>query len=320
MTVHEFIRSHQGQWKDLEGFLGQARRLSLARVPLDEFRKGSALYRQTVADLAYARMRFVDHSVVKELERLVAQAHSFLYQAGRAQSRNWWDFWRRTWPARVREAARPILLATAIFWVGSVLGYILTAQHPVLEGFFISPPMREAINSGHLWTESVTRTAPAAGTHIATNNIQVSLVVWALGLTLGIGTVWLVFFNGIMLGSVAAACAHAGMLRPLAEFVVGHGSLELPAIWISAGAGLLLAEAILFPVRYYRRDELRIQGRRSVQIVLGMVPMLLVAAAIEAFVSPSNLPGTAKAFLGAALFAALVAYVVSAPPLPKESG
>ena len=313
MNVHGFIRSHQDSWKQLGDFLRRTQRLSLARVPLEEFRRGSLLYRQAVSDLAYARMRFAGHPVVTELERLAGQAHSLLYQAGRSRSRNWWSFWRRTWPARVRESARPIVAATAIFWVAAVLGFVLTAQNPILEGFFISPPMRQAINSGHLWTESVTQVAPGASSRIATNNIQVSLLTWSLGLTFGIGTVWLLLFNGLMLGAVAAACFRAGMLGPLAEFVVGHGSLELPAIWISGGAGLLFAEALWFPGRYRRSVELHFKGRLSVQVVVGIVPMLLVAALVEGFISPSNLPGVAKACLGLSLMLALVAYLVTAP-------
>jgi uncharacterized membrane protein SpoIIM required for sporulation len=319
MTVHEFIRSRQDQWAELGQFLERTRRLSLARVPLDEFRHGSRLYRQAVADLAYARMRFADHPVVGELERLAGLAHSLLYQAGRARSSSWWDFWRRTWPARLREAARPILLTVVLFWVGAAVAFALTAQNPILEGFFISPPMRSAINSGKLWTESVTRVAPSASSRIATNNIQVSLMAWGLGLTFGVGTVWLIFFNGLMIGAVAAACLRAGMLLPLAEFIVGHGSLELPAIWISGGAGLILADALLFPGRFRRGVELRLAARRSVQVMVGIVPLLLVAGVVEGFISPSNLPGAAKAALGFALFLALTAYVIAAPVPARET-
>ncbi len=294
-------------------------------MPLDVFREGSALYRQTVADLAYARMCFPDHPVASELEQLVGQAHSLLYQAGRARSRSWTEFWRETWPVRVREAARPILLAMGIFWASSILGFLLTARNPVLEGFFVSPPMRAAIESKRLWTESLTRTAPAASSAIAVNNINVSLLTWGLGLTLGIGTVWLLVFNGLMLGALSAACLRAGMLLPLLEFVVAHGSLELPAIWISAGAGLLMAQAMLFPGRYGRRVELRLKGRSSVQIIVGIVPLLLVASAIEAFISPSNIPGVAKALLGLSLAVALLGYLVASgypglSPLETTSG
>jgi uncharacterized membrane protein SpoIIM required for sporulation len=311
MVVHEFIRMRRDAWAELQVFLEKARRLSLARVPLDVFREGSALYRQAVADLAYARMCFPDHPVVRELEHLVGHAHSLLYQAGRTKSTSWTEFWRVTWPTRVREAARPILFATALFWAGAALGFALTALNPTLESFFVSPEMQTAIESKRLWTESLTGAAPAASSAIAVNNIKVSLLTWGLGLTFGIGTVWLLVFNGVMLGAIAAACMRAGMLLPLTEFVVGHGSLELPAIWISGGAGLLMAEALLFPGRYSRRVELRLQGRRSVQIIVGIIPILLVAGAIEGFVSPSNVPGFAKALLGLSLAIALLSYIVA---------
>jgi uncharacterized membrane protein SpoIIM required for sporulation len=314
MVVHEFIRTRQDAWAQLQTFLEQAHRLSLARLPLDVFRTGSALYRQAVADLAYARMCYAGHPVVAELEQLVGHAHSLLYQAERPRSRSWTEFWRHTWPARVREAAGPILFATGLFWACAVVGFFLTSANPVLENLFVSPPMRKAIAAKRLWTEPLTRTAPAASTQIAVNNINVSLMAWALGLTFGIGTLWLIVLNGIMLGAISAACLRAGMLLPLVEFVVGHGSLELPAIWISSGAGLLMAQAIVFPGRYSRRVELRQKGRCSVQIMVGIVPLLLVAGAIEAFVSPSAVPGPAKAFLGLALGLTLLVYIVAPRP------
>lgn len=310
MIVHEFIRSRQDSWARLQSFLDQARRLSLARVPLDAFREGSSLYREAVADLAYARMQFPDHPIARELGRLVGQAHSILYQSERARSSGWMDFWRGGWPTSVRAAAGPILLATAVFWVAAVVGFFLTAWNPSLERFFISPEMREAINSKHLWTESLTKAAPTAGSNIAVNNIGVSLMAWAMGLTFGIGTVWLMTFNGLMLGSISAACLRAGMLGPLMEFVMGHGSLELPAIWISAGAGLLMADALLFPGRFGKRAELRLKGRHSVRIMVGIIPLLLVAGAVEAFISPSSAPGYAKALLALGLGLSLLTYIM----------
>ncbi|AMV38231.1 stage II sporulation protein M [Planctomyces sp. SH-PL62] len=310
MIVHEFIRSRRDSWARLQAFLEQVRRLTLARVPLEAFREGSSLYREAVADLAYARMQFPDHPVAKELGRLVGLAHSILYQSGRPRSSNWMDFWRRDWPASVRAASGPILLATAVFWAAAVVGFVLTAQNPALERFFISESMRDAIAAKRLWTESLAKTAPNSGANIAVNNISVSLLAWALGVSFGVGTAWLVVFNGVMLGAIAAACLRAGMLGPLAEFVVGHGSLELPAIWISAGAGLLMADAMLFPGRYGRRDELRLRGRASVKIMVGVVPLLLVAGAIEAFISPSDAPGAYKALLGLGLGLSLLAYIM----------
>ena len=309
MLAHEFIRLHQDEWARLRVFLDKAGRVSPAKVPLAEFREGGSLYRRAVSDLAYVRMRYADHPIVKDLEQLVGRAHSILYQAVRSDSRSGRDFWLSTWPNRVLEAARPIVIATSIFWIGAILGFLLTSWNPVLEGLFVSPPMREAIANKRLWTESLTRTAPSAGSQIATHNISVSLLTWGLGLTFGIGTVWLLLLNGLMLGAISAACLRAGMLVPLLEFIVGHGSLELPAIWISGGAGLILAQAMLFPGRYRRGVELRLKGRTSIQIVVGIIPLLLVAGAVEAFVSPSGIPGVVKAALGLCLGLSLVGFV-----------
>jgi uncharacterized membrane protein SpoIIM required for sporulation len=171
--------------------------------------------------------------------------------------------------------------------------------------------LSEAIEAKRLWTESLTKTAPAASSGIAVNNMNVSLMTWGLGLTFGIGTVWLLVLNGVMLRAISAACLRAGMLLPLSEFIMAHGSLELPAIWISSGAGLLMAQAMLFAGRYNRRVELRLKGRSSVQIIAGIVPLLLVAGAVEAFVSPSDISGVVKAVLGLSLAVALLGYILA---------
>jgi uncharacterized membrane protein SpoIIM required for sporulation len=319
LNVHQFINSRQAEWRTLEDFVQQCGRLSLARVPLDQFRSGTALYRRAVADLAYARMRYPGSSAVKELERLVARTHSVVYQARRETSISWWRFWFRTWPAAVRAAARPILLATGIFWLAALVGLLAAAAQPQFETFFVSPSMREGMAKGHLWTEHLTTAAPQASSAIATNNISVTLLVWALGITFGVGTVWQLIFNGLVLGVIFAACLRAGLFSAIAEFVVGHGALELPAIWIAAGAGLVMAQSMIFPARFSRSAELGLAARRSVQIAVGTIPMLLIAATVEAFVSPSSLPGWAKATLGAVLGLAYLAYILAAPaPKPAD--
>lgn len=304
----------------MEEFITQTGRLTLARVPLEDFRRGSLVYRQTMADLGYARMRFPTHQVVRDLEQLLGRAHSVIYQARRVKRGDWREFWIRGWPRLATESFPYILTATLIFLAGSAIGFILTAQFPILEAFFISPPMRDAMNSGHLWTESITSAAPQASSAITTNNISVSILAWALGVTFGVGTIWLLIFNGLMLGAISAACLRAGLLEPLAEFIVAHGALELPAIWVAAAAGLMMGQAMVFPGRYSRSVELRHAGLRSVRLLVGVIPMLLIAGFVEGFVSPSNLPAGLKVALAVALAAAYFAYVVSCGRRPSGVG
>jgi uncharacterized membrane protein SpoIIM required for sporulation len=311
VNVHEFIRSNQQKWKELEEFVQQAGRLALPRVPLDAFQRGSLAYRQSIADLAYARMQFPDHPVVARLEGLLGQAHSAIYQARRGDRKSWRRFWTHTWPALVWRHRTAIAASTVVFWAAGGLGLGLAVAFPQLEGLFISPEMRETMNEGKLWTQDITRVAPQATSAITTNNISVTLLAWALGATFGVGTLWLLVTNGLMLGAVFAACMRAGLDRELAAFVVAHGALELPAIWIAAGAGLALAQAMIFPGRFSRGVEIRRAARESALLAIGTLPMLLIAGFVEGFVSPSKLSGGFKAALGAALAAAYLSYVLA---------
>ena len=310
MTVHQFIQSHQERWGQLDAFIALASRITLGNVPLHEYKAGSLLYRQVIADLAYARMRFPNHKVVRDLEKQVGQAHSLIYQARRVKRSDWKEFWWKTWPTLVMQSSREILLATGVFAIASLFGFCLATQFPVLEGYFISPAMREAMSSGHLWTESIVKTAPQASSRIATNNISVSILAWALGATFGVGTMWLLVTNGLMLGVISSGCLRAGLLAPLAEFIVAHGSLELPAIWIAAGAGFLLAKPMIFPGQYSRTVELRQAGKKSWQLLVGVIPMLLIAGFVEGFISPSQIPAATKIVLALMLAAAYTAYIL----------
>ena len=171
--------------------------------------------------------------------------------------------------------------------------------------------MREAMASGHLWTESVVKVAPQASSAIATNNISVSILAWALGATFGIGTIWLLVTNGLMLGVISAGCLRAGLLGELAEFIVAHGALELARDLDSRRRRPRSGQAMIFPGRYKRSVEIRRAGKESSQLLVGVIPMLLIAGFVEGFISPSNLPASLKVALAVALFAAYTAYIVS---------
>jgi uncharacterized membrane protein SpoIIM required for sporulation len=146
-----------------------------------------------------------------------------------------------------------------------------------------------------------------------TNNISVALSTVALGITAGIGTVWMMLLNGLMMGVVAVACWREGMSLPLWSFVAAHGVLELPAIFIAGGAGIGIAKGLLFPGSLPRRESLVRAGRRSVQLVLGTIPMLLAAGIVEGFVSPTDLPYALKFLLAGALATILVLYLLRRP-------
>jgi uncharacterized membrane protein SpoIIM required for sporulation len=133
-------------------------------------------------------------------------------------------------------------------------------------------------------------------------------MAFASGITV-IGPIWMMLLNGLMLGVVGAATWQNGMAISLWSFVAGHGSLELPAIFIAAGAGLETARGLLFPGLLTRKASLAAAGGRASKLILGAIPMLLVAGSIEAFISPTNMPVAMKFTLGGVLFSALLMYL-----------
>jgi uncharacterized membrane protein SpoIIM required for sporulation len=119
-------------------------------------------------------------------------------------------------------------------------------------------------------------------------------------------------FNGLLIGVIGVACCLSGMSLQLWSFVAPHGVLELPAIFIAGGAGLRIAQGLLFPGLLPRRDSLARAGSEAVQLLLGTVPILIIAGLIEGFVSPTNLSIPLKFSMAASLFVLLNTYLFGA--------
>jgi uncharacterized membrane protein SpoIIM required for sporulation len=169
--------------------------------------------------------------------------------------------------------------------------------------------MMETIEQRKMWTESIVTVKPLASSGIMTNNLSVSFTTFAMGISAGIGTIWMMMLNGLLIGVIGAATWKAGMAVQLWSFVAPHGVLELPAIFIAGGAGLEIARGLLFPGLLPRKVSLAQAGGRGARLLLGTIPMLVVAGIIEGFFSPSHAPVAMKFTLAAVLFLCLLAYL-----------
>jgi uncharacterized membrane protein SpoIIM required for sporulation len=169
-----------------------------------------------------------------------------------------------------------------------------------------------------MWTHSIVGVKPLASSAIMTNNLSVSFAAFAGGILGGIGTVYMMIFNGVLIGVVGVACYRAGLSVSLWSFIAPHGALELPAIFIAGGAGLLLARGLLAPGFLSRRDSLTEAAAVAVRLLLGVVPMLIIAGLIEGFISPTDLPADLKFALGASVFVLLAAYTLLVKPAARE--
>ena len=266
------------------------------------------MYRQTAADLATVREHQDAARLSHYLNRLLGSAHNLVYAAAPARFRTFVLFITRTIPRTVRQTWRYTAAAAALFALGGVIGAAMTLADPGFARFVLGGEMIDTISRGEMWTHSILAVKPLASAGIMTNNLSVALSSFAAGLTI-IGPVYFMGFNGVLIGVVGVACHRAGLALSLWSFVAPHGALELPALFIAGGAGLLLASGLLLPGPLPRRESLTAAAGQATQLMLAAVPLLVVAGLIEGFISPTSLPPILKLLTGAGILTLLTLYL-----------
>jgi uncharacterized membrane protein SpoIIM required for sporulation len=314
----QWLEKRRPHWLRLEQLVALSGRGSIASLKSTELQELALLYRQSASDLASVREDPTSKQLALYLNQLLGRAHNLIYMGRRTSRRGIWTFYKDTYPGIFRETFTDTFAAFVLFLAAAFAGFLMGIGDPSFTRHFLGPQMIETIERHDMWTHSIVTIKPLASSAILTNNISVALATFALGITAGIGTVWMMLLNGLMMGVVAVACWREGMSLPLWSFVAAHGVLELPAIFIAGGAGLGLAKGLLFPGSLPRRDSLVRASGRSVRLVLGTIPMLLVAGVVEGFVSPTDLPYQLKFLLAGALGALLILYLLRKPSAESD--
>jgi uncharacterized membrane protein SpoIIM required for sporulation len=278
------------------------------------------LYRQTASDLAAVREDATGRQLSAYLNQLLGRAHNLIYHGQKQEVSGIVRFYRDTYPQSFRETFPQTLLAFAIFLFTALVGWAVTWHDPAFAYRLLGPQMMETIEQRKMWTESIVTIKPLASSGIMTNNLSVAFTTFALGITAGLGTIWMMAVNGLLIGVIGAATWKAGMALQLWSFVAPHGVMELPAIFIAGGAGLEIARGLLFPGLLPRKLSLARAGGRAARLLLGTIPLLVVAGVIEGFFSPSNAPLSMKFGLAAVLFAVLLVYLFQIKKPTSVSG
>lgn len=306
VSIH-WIEKRKAHWERLEQLVGRAKN-GLGALNHAELQELGLLYRQTAADLAAALEDRSSAQLAVYLNQLLGRSHNLIYMGRRPAAGGIVAFYRRTYPRIFRENLPQTMTAVAIFLFAMAAGWAVTIHDPAFAHRLLGPQMMETIDRREMWTHSVLTVQPVAASAITTNNLTVAFGCFAFGITV-IGTIWMMLLNGLMLGVVGAATWHAGMAMQLWSFVAPHGVLELPAIMIAGGAGLEIARGLLFPGMLPRREALARAGGMASKLVLGAIPLLLVAGSIEAFFSPTQAPVPMKFTLALVLGTALAAWL-----------
>lgn len=317
MISTQWIEKRRHHWTRLETLVQTSGRGGVSRFSPSELQELALLYRQTAADLASVREDPSSGNLVRYLNQLLGRAHNLIYMGRKAARRGIWTFYKDVYPAVFRETFRDTFTAFLIFFAAAIAGFLMGLGDPGFARHILGPQMIQTIEKHQMWTHSIVTVKATASSAIMTNNLSVSFATFALGITAGIGTVYMMLMNGLLMGVVSVACWREGMSLSLWSFVAAHGVLELPAIFIAGGAGFGMARGLLFPGSLPRRESLVRAGARSVRLVLGIIPLLLLAGLIEGFISPADLHYTIKFMLAAGLFTLLVLYLSRHPALPE---
>lgn len=274
-------------------------------LPPADLREFGLLYRQAASDLSAARADRSSVALEQYLNRLVGRAHNFVYSGKRVSAAGLWHFFAHGYPRVLRRLSRYVILATAITLLTAGLGVAITLVRPEFGVMMLGPDRVADLDHKKMWTDQVLSIKPAASSAIMTNNISVCFFTFAGGITAGLLTLYSLFNNGLMLGTIATVCAQHGMSLSLWSFIASHGALELPCIMFAGAAGLRLGGGILFPGLLRRRDSVAQAGVDAVQLVSGTVPLLIIAGTLEAFLSPTHIPVGVKFAVGAIFFTGL---------------
>jgi uncharacterized membrane protein SpoIIM required for sporulation len=308
MISIRWLEKRKPYWARLEALVQKSGR-SVGSLSHSELQELGLLYRQTASDLAAVREDASNKPLALYLNQLLGRGHNLIYHGHKAKASALLRFYSETYPRVFRETLPQTLLALGVFAVTGLAAWVITWHDPGFAHRLLGPQMMETIERREMWTHSVVMVKPLASSGIMTNNLSVAFTTFAMGITAGLGTLWMMILNGLIIGVIGAATWKAGMALQLWSFVAPHGVLELPAIFIAGGAGLEIARGMLFPGLLPRRRSLAEAGGRAARLLLGTIPMLIVAGVIEGFFSPSDAPVWEKFAVAAALFAALLSYL-----------
>ncbi|QKZ06612.1 stage II sporulation protein M [Pseudomonas eucalypticola] len=316
MKQAQFERLHQAQWLSFEHLLvllenGKSRPEASETFAHD--------YRRLCQHLALAQARGYSSHLVDSLQQLALRGHQQLYRRRQAVGASILVFVLAGFPRLVREQWRFVALAGLLLFGSLLLTGLLVYSFPDLVYSIMDP--QQVAQTEAMYDPDQSRLGPG-GERLASqdwmmfgyyimNNIGIAFQTFASGLLLGVGSLFFLLFNGLMIGAVAGHLTEIGYVQTFWPFVIGHGAFELTAIALSGAAGLKLGWALVAPGRLSRGQALREAANIAIQFVYGVIAMLLIAAFIEAYWSSKTaFSPQAKYLVGGALWALVAAYLI----------
>ncbi|HEY9062449.1 MAG TPA: stage II sporulation protein M [Pseudobacteroides sp.] len=292
MREEKFINDNSYIWSNLESLLHKLKARKLKTLSKSELESFITSYRIVCSHLSYSRTFFGESKTTEYLNSLASSAHGHIYSTRSSGFKKIFSFYIKGFPELLKDNAAYMILSTALFMAGVIFSFIMTVINSDNAPAFIPPELIEGVktlNSGRGSWDSATQSAS-----IFTNNIGVGLRAFALGITLGLGTTYILIFNGFILGSAAGLALNYNVTSIFWSLILPHGVLELFCIFVCGAAGLIIGKSIINPGIYSRKDSLIKGGKTAVYLTCGTIPLFIIAGIIEGYFTPSNASVEAK--------------------------
>lgn len=307
-ALTEALLSRSNLWK---AATARAQRLSRERAAdLADATQMADDYRLLAHDLARARRLIPDTRTREFLEAAYVRAHGTLYRKAWHPARTLLTLFRDDLPEVVRWLTPHIVWASAIFVLTVLTGYWMVNTYPDLIALFASPDLVATVERGQLWTEGILNVVPSSvlALQILTNNIVVSLFAYCAGFIFGLGTLYILGLNGLMLGAVFAFTGQHGLEPALFRFIVAHGCVEISVMCLSGAAGAAVGEALIRPAHGDRLESFRVAALRSGKLLVACAVLLVGTGLIEGYVSPrAGVPLWARLVIGIGYWLLMIA-------------
>jgi uncharacterized membrane protein SpoIIM required for sporulation len=300
IDLPKFVAAERPYWSDLEALLVRLEADPTIRLSLEQLRRFHYLYERASSDLGRIMTFSSEPELRKYLENLVARAYGEIHETREKHYRFeplLWFF--HTWPQTFRRHYRAFWVSVGITILGVLFGGFAMALDPeakatILPEMFSShlgDPAERVAREERGTNERLSGAKGTFSAHLMRNNISVSIKALALGMTYGIGTIIVLFYNGVILGLICVDYVSAGYTKFLMGWLMPHGVIEIPAILIAGQAGLILAKALVgWGERVTLATRLRLVAPDLATLIGGVALMLVWAGFIEAFLSQNHEP------------------------------
>jgi uncharacterized membrane protein SpoIIM required for sporulation len=294
MRLDRFIAARNPDWNELELLLREAKRHP-ERLGPERVRRLGALYRASAADLARLRRHAPRSPETMRLETLVRQGRQAVYGV-RTRRRSVVRFFLTDYWQLVVARRKALLVAFVLLFGSAALAALWGVHDPAAATGVVPAQFRPALQPGHPWHDMSAAQQTAFTSEVFTNNIQVTLVAFAGGITGGVATAFALLYNGLLLGVIGGLMGQAGNGVGFVDLVTAHGVLELSCILVGGAAGLSLGWSIISPGLRTRRSSLQHEAVECLLLVVGTAPWLVIAGIVE-----GNRANLAESGLGAVI-------------------